>query len=354
MKNSDEVRYEDKTNDEKNIFNIEYTLLIKGIAILMLLLHHLFYENIRITLGPVNLHTEVVILTKVCVVIFTILSGYGMTKSYEKNKKSSFEFVAEHISKVIINYWWVYIPVFFLSFFMHRLGSPFQIYGLGMMGIKNFIIDFVGLRAVFYTPTLNGAWWYIEVIVIFYFLFPLLYRGTKKYPVLTITLSTIPIVLLDVFNYFPKQLISIDREIYYLLPFLLGIFVADKKILDKLVNCCNNYHRSIMICASIILIICSQCLLRKFMMIGNVLYAFSIILFGIAIESINKHLSNGLEMLGKHSMNIFLVHSFYHGYFTVFRKLITRIPTVLLKYLTILSLSLGTSVIIEKCKSKFK
>ena len=174
----------------------------------------------------------------------------------------------------------------------------------------------------------------------------------KKIPIVVVAVSLMPIVLYDLFRIFPIELINTDREIYYLLPFLLGIFLADKQILDKLVDYCNDNHYKAIVFISIVLIICSQCIVFYYRMIGNILYAFSIILFGIGIKSVNKKISKGLEVLGKHSMNIFLVHSFYHGYFTICRKLIMKIPTIILKLFTLLSMSLGTSIIIERCKKQ--
>ena len=339
---------------KNNIFNIEYTFLIKGIAILILLLHHLFYENINLQIGTFNLSGLVVQLTKVCVTVFTILSGYGMTKSYERSQKKNFEFVAEHIKKLIISYWWVYVPALILSFFIHRLGTPFQIYNSGIQGVKNFFIDVFAVRGVGYTQTLNESWWYMEAIIVFYLSFPFIYKCTKKFPILSMILSAIPIIAYDIFRIFPAQLINPDREIYYLLPFIIGIFMANKKVLDKVVSYCNNHHHLLLVFISIILIICFQCITIKYRMIGNIFYAISIILFGIGICFYNNSISNGLKILGKNSMNIFLVHSFYHGYFTVFRNIIVNIPTIILKYFTLLFMSLGTSIAIEKGKTKLE
>ena len=343
MKNNKETKEE--------TFNKDYTSFIKGIAILVLLLHHLSIRNLQ--LDSKILH-NIITLTKVCVALFTILSGYGMTKSYEKNKKSNFYFVIDHLKRLIVNYWWVYIPAFFLSFFMHSLGNPFQIYGLSSNGFLNFIADFFGLRAVVYSPTLNEAWWYMEIIIVYYLLFPLFYKCIKKFPILMLVIGAIPIVLKDFFGIFPSVLLNSDRELYYLLPFLLGIFLADKKILDTFVKCLNNNkYRFILIIFSIFFIGAYQFITLYYKSVGNVFYAFSIILFGIGIKNINKYLDRTLELFGKHSMNIFLVHSFFHGYFTVFYNFITKIPTIVLKYFYLVLISLSTSLVLEKCKNGF-
>ena len=328
-------------------FDKEYTLFIKGIGILILIFHHLTITNLKLEVVTKGI---IIALTKVCVALFTILSGYGMTKSYEKNTESNINFVINHLKKIMINYWWVYIPAFFLSFFLHKAGNPIQIYCSENNGFLNFLADFLGLRAIFYTPTLNEAWWYIEIVIINYLLFPILYKCMKKFPIITLIISAIPIVLRKLLKDLPLWLTITDREIYYLLPFLLGIFLADKNILDRITKECKNNRYKILIC-SIELIIISQFFTLFFRMLGNTLYAFSIILFGIGIKNINKYLNYVLETIGKYSMDIFLIHSFYHGYFTVFFNLITKIPTIILKYTYMIFISLGTSFGLEKSKS---
>ena len=321
---------------------------------MILVLHHLTITNLNIKIDTIPIDTYIIKLTKVCVSIFVILSGYGLTKSFEKNNKSNYSFVISHLKRLMINYWWVYIPAFFLSIFMHINGNPFVIYGSGIKGIFNCIMDAMGLRTLLYGPTLNATWWFMELMIIYYLLFPFLYKIVKKIPVEIMILVAIPNILSDFFGIMPSALVCTDREIYCLLSFVIGIYLADKKILDKVVLYCSINNKKKLIILSLCFIICSQFFTLKFITIGNVMYALSIILLGIGLKTskTNKTIKF-IELLGKNSMNIFLVHSFYHGYFAILRRLFEKIPTVILKYISLASISLFTSLLIEKIKKFF-
>jgi uncharacterized membrane protein len=58
--------------------SINDTLLIKGIAICLMLWHHLFFQNPEF--GFLVFHTAQ--LSKLCVALFLFISGYGLTIQY--------------------------------------------------------------------------------------------------------------------------------------------------------------------------------------------------------------------------------------------------------------------------------
>jgi hypothetical protein len=60
-------------NNGKKLFGINSTNACKGVALILLLWHHLFYQNPEYGLFVFKFAT----LSKVCVAIFVILSGYG-------------------------------------------------------------------------------------------------------------------------------------------------------------------------------------------------------------------------------------------------------------------------------------
>ncbi len=56
------------------------TSIIKGLAICAMLWHHLFYEHPEYG----NTVFQLALLCKVCVSLFLMLSGYGLTMQYNK------------------------------------------------------------------------------------------------------------------------------------------------------------------------------------------------------------------------------------------------------------------------------
>ena len=65
------------------------TMLLKGIALLLLLAHHLFYQGIGYNdvhlYGSHYLVKEIGIVSKLCVAIFVFLSGYELTVNADKS-----------------------------------------------------------------------------------------------------------------------------------------------------------------------------------------------------------------------------------------------------------------------------
>lgn len=93
-------------------FSKEKTMIVKGVAIILMLIHHLFYdygniENFSLLFD--NLEADFWVtssyISKVCVAIFAVLSGYGLSKSYKrKGENNLIEFVIKHIKSLLYIY----------------------------------------------------------------------------------------------------------------------------------------------------------------------------------------------------------------------------------------------------------
>lgn len=127
-------------------FDKTQTNIVKGIAVLLLLWHHLFFndpKNYDIFISLFNLRgipVECFIASycKVCVSIFLFLSGYGLYKSYssyliklEKSKKKAsvktdLIYIKNHLIKLLSDYWFIYIVFVSMGFIFGR--NPIDIY----------------------------------------------------------------------------------------------------------------------------------------------------------------------------------------------------------------------------------
>ena len=65
---------------------LDETWVIKAIAIIAMLVHHLFYEHPEFGGTIVNIGMS----GKICVALFVFLSGYGMATSFPKDIKGRF------------------------------------------------------------------------------------------------------------------------------------------------------------------------------------------------------------------------------------------------------------------------
>lgn len=78
------------------MFSKNETLKAKGIAILLLLFHHLFYDSERIEQSGVqflifqqDIVQQIAVAARICVWIFVFLSAYGLTYQYVNRKEDS-------------------------------------------------------------------------------------------------------------------------------------------------------------------------------------------------------------------------------------------------------------------------
>lgn len=161
----------------------EQSQIVKGISMLLLLIHHLFNENYEYKTILIsqsrNYMDNLVSLSKVCVILFLIISGYGLSKQYEKKEKHTLKYAVSfsinHVIKLYLSYWFIYLLFVPVGIFVGRPMS--SVYG----GLKDFLLDFFALSYIFETPMANRTWWYISIQMIYYILFPVVYYIVKRW-----------------------------------------------------------------------------------------------------------------------------------------------------------------------------
>lgn len=331
---------------DKTHFSIQDTYIIKGIAILCLLWHHLFAGVLipPIIWDTTSKITILATMSKVCVSIFLFLSGYGLSASYTNRKTNKISFIFRHLKKLMFSFWVIYVLFVPLGFFLDS--NPLIVYGNSLMGFKNFLLDFFGLSALFSTPTMNQTWWYMETTIVLYTLFPLIYILCKKIPVTTIVVSAIPMFInVYVHNYSVNNC----REIYWVLPFVLGTIFYQKNILNNYITLTTkNYIKTKLIIFFILLI--ATRLRYQLGIIVDPIFAIVIILFAITFFKNNKFINKPLYVLGKHSANIFMFHSFiYYNFSWAFW--LYEIDNKIFRFIALTVTCLLISTLIEKIKT---
>lgn len=333
-------------------FSINHTLYVKGIAILALCWHHLYWHNVTlpINLCDTNYMDVMTVVTKVCVAAFTILSGYGMNASFLSKKEKLLPFSLQHIWKLLKNYWWVYVPAFILSFRFHVQGTPWQIYGQGGRGVFNFLLDFLGMRAFIYSPTLNNTWWYIETALVFYLLFPVFRLLLEKVPLLLLTVGAVPVTLASV-GIFWKPLITTDRELFYVLPFVLGMMFSEYGVLDRIVEKSRKWPVQFGLASVLFAVMCA--LMRTVMpMITDVVYAVALILVGVALANVPGRLIRIFPLLGRFSMDIYLTHSLIYYYFKPTSAFLLKIPNYFARFFILVLINVVIAFILILIKKQ--
>ena len=150
-------------------FTKQDTKTIKGIAILLMLCHHLFAFPERLNgvsyvslpfIGGSSVAMFIAIFGKLCISLFTLLGGYGAYISLSRTKSRT-ELVGRHIFRLYSSYWKVFaiaVPVSLL------LGLPH-----GTLFLTDLIYSFLGLRF-----TYCDEWWFVTPFAILTVFSPLI------------------------------------------------------------------------------------------------------------------------------------------------------------------------------------
>ena len=320
----------------KNILSISDTNVLKGLALLLLLCHHLFYlqnglfEDIHVFENH-YLVTEIGLFSKLCVVMFVFLSGYGLMAQAEA--KGEIENVKEwyirRFKKLMLNYWFIWLVFVPISYYY--FGMTFEKAYQHNVGI-HFVFDILGVHALFYSGKVlcyNPTWWFMSCIIVLYLLFPLMYKMMKRDPftllLLTLIVSFLPVPYMDVIQ-------------FNIVAFALGMWMM--KSPPPLLN----------VKWFVLLLAALYAIDRNFnsypLLIDCLLTLLIVQLY--LIVKCPRLLNDVMQFLGRHSMNIFLFHTFIFYFW--FQDFIYATHNPLLIFLTLLGICIPISILLEWLK----
>ncbi len=355
-------------------FTKDDTLAVKGIAIFMMVQHHCFrdvsvFKNYDISFAPFGQDIVVMISSffKICVGMYVFLSAYGLTlslKKYDKATVLSSDSYADYLNTRLIKLMWGFFFIFILAQVVNIFIDPerSKIYfqdGI-VRGIFSFTADFFGLARLFGTPTLCNTWWYMTLAVFIVLIVPFVARITKKYNILFAVI--IAFYIPRIIDFASKFNLGLEnRMLRWLLAIVLGVIFAQYDVLAKMKAFMITNNRVI---SKIIKFILATAILiflfyardnyskDKFVNVtyelnDSIIPAFVIYYcyeFIIGIPVIRTI----LVFFGKHSMNIFLLHSFIRHYW--FEEEMYSLHNFALVTLAVFVITLALSVVIELIK----
>lgn len=343
-------------------FDKNDTLCLKGFAIIMMMCIHCFGNSQRFAgyefefLIPENLYIDLAYYCKICVSIFAFISGYGLYLS-AKNKSYNVtdinKWYISRILKTLSGFWFLFpISLFF--------GLPIKRYfGDGVFsGSVYMLLDFLGLSHLFGTPTLNSSWWYMSAAVVFILFIPFLVRCTNKIGWISV-FAAIVIVPRVLFN---NSFFGAMNIYTFLLPVFFGAVFAEFKVFEKIDNFRivkkNLVNELLLAIIGLIIVVLSICLWIYLPRNGLWEYHFAIAPLVIIVfcnrfvfkkrGAISKGVRCVFSFLGKHSMNIFLFHTFLRVY--LIKDFIYNLKYPTLTILALLLASLAVSIVVELIK----
>ena len=336
------------------MFKKEDTLKIKGIAIILLLFHHLFLTSDRITASNVELLfisptflQRLAATARICVWIFVFLSAYGLTKQYMRFRNEPVNFVLKYWISLMKSYWFIYVIFFIASFvlFNHRI----SIYNGNVL---NVVLDFWGVADLFGTPMLSGVWWYMCLAQCILIFLPIFAEVCRK---IGYSAYFITFVLLQ---YIPDGIHSESGGLYlnYLLVAVLGVLCAQYNFFEKRSKKSKykilNFLEAIALCFGFLIF---AYLRIKYSTVDTTKVTTAFCRFSVLCICVlvYKYLKNPIiekifMFLGRHSGNIFMTHSFIYAYYP---QIIYWSRNVIISVLMLILLSCFLSIIIEKAKA---
>ncbi|MDR0830882.1 MAG: acyltransferase [Prevotellaceae bacterium] len=331
----------DKNNIDLHI-SLDDTQVIKGIAICLMLWYHLILVP---EYGYFAFQTAR--LGQVCVALFLFVSAYGLTVQYNKicgnPIAETFKFQAKRFVKFYTNYWvifLIFVPIGVFVFGRHLSAA----YGGGHW-LKMLLTDFLGING---WRSYNRVWWFNQLIVYLYLLFPLLYFLLRKW--------AIPMLIFGIIVWEVNFPVIMFEAHEWLLQFMFGIVFALN--VDKISDFLNKFNKWLVLAGTIILL-GLLVIQRTFNIIpfftGTTVDAFlapiMAVLTVLLFRNI-KYINTLFKFLGKHSMNIFMIHSFFNEYW--FGNFIYSFQYPIVIFAVLMAICLIISMMLEYFKKIIK
>ena len=347
-------------------FTKEHTMQMKGIAIIIPLFHHCFlntqrwatvpYEKLATTKGwgyypisfaPFSSHTiqYLASFSKICVAMFVFMTGYGMWVSYESQKKKTT--MSNYIKKRMVTLMTGFLIIFVVTEVLAiPTGRFIEVYGHDFRSVVYMIIDALGLAKLLGTPLFCLTWWYMSLAIVLIMIFPFVHSIMEKYQWVVVVASIIV----------PRACgFGQSTDLFrYLLAYTLGMYFAQHDLLARIKEKFMEQNVAGKLLSLIVSLIGLAVIIKcrqnawigwKYLDFWDGFAAMYVIVISYIYILNGKWIVKGLGFLGKHSMNIFLIHSFYRDVF--FHEFTYSFYYAWLDYIVLMAISLVTSIVLE-------
>lgn len=336
-------------------FDKDTSFALKGIAISMMILHHLFRKEdinlaYQICFFPFSEHLirKIAESFKICVSIYAFISGYGLYKNYKISQRAPNKWVISRSVKLLSGYWFVMLGCCIVCQIIDkRVEYTYFTEGF-YIGIQNLLIEFLGCANLFKTVTLCDEWWYMSAAFVFIILLPLIVVYEERLVSLLMLIIILPRVLGLGYQ-------GGATTYSFLFVFVIAIMFAKHNIVDRWLNWGKDAKRKIIfkfLLELIGIIIGSKVYMRLpksvFWEFHFGIFPIMMILFIVEFIAYIPLMRDLLIYIGKHSMNIYLIHTFVA--YDYMKEFVYNIDWFVFSYMLVFMISLGISIIIETIK----
>lgn len=349
---------------------------IKGVAIMLMLVHHLFAFPTRLLPGvsfesfiTLSNGTPAVVyfavFSKICVAMFTLLAGYGIYRSFAKqlqmdrsgdHTQTYIAFFARRLKKLYFKVWPVFLVFVPLGL---AIKSPY-IAKDAAAWIKN---------ALLIDTTFNAEWWFLTTYVILVLLSPMMMsffsrkRSSLYSDALIIVIVEIFIervllnyvVLTDAMVFLRSSLVwaKLSTTLILLPIFFAGAWLAKYDIYERILNSFRGKDVKRVVLGVVITAL--VVLLRGGWVQMNswgfdqfdIFYSVFITLGILMVICRLRPLKKILAFIGNQSTGMWLTHSFFCFYY--FQKFAYAPKYAVLIFLLVFAMSLASAWVVDFC-----
>lgn len=338
------------------------TACVKGIAILLMIIHHCFlgpdrYAGQVVDFAPFSEHrfNSIALSFKICVALFVFISGYGIAYSYKKTDRITADIIKRVTARRMVSLLGGFMFVFMLaqlwSLAVVHDGRYLKVYGKGILGVLYFLLDLFGLAELFRTPTFLATFWYMSLAILIVLSVPVLVCLGRRWGYFTVFCLAV---------YFRVLFEPTSDATYAYLPNYLacltaGVWCAESDAFTRACrrlgtfDVCGVALRALVVAMGVgSLYLRQKTRATSLLPIWDSVIPFLLCLAVCDWVSRLTPLTVPLAFLGKHSMNIFLVHNFvrimwYYDFTYSFEK-----------WWLIVAVLLGVSIVISLCIEALK
>lgn len=315
---------------EKYQFDGEVSQIVKGIAIIIMVFHHLFgnlewivegNNFFSLSIGTQSLEYFFAVPGKICISIYAFLSGYGLYASYQ-HKKQSIGTVVKRVFSVLTNWWLIVLLCFLPLAFI--CGQQID----GRMVLENLL-----LTGNTWCPFADYLLFYVTVLITYPAVYWMLNKVNKPF-LFFLGTPFAGIVIRKVIDMAVPQGILYQILYFYFLYIayiIAGSCVCQSKIFLKVHDWLSDkkWNRMWIKVILIFTVIPIRWLLKNKLIFDSFLATIVVFLLVEIIQGKKQSLIfKGAHFLGKHSTNIWFLHAIFFFSFAEYTQWIVYVPRI--------------------------
>lgn len=329
--------------------------IIKGIAILLIYFQHLYsttsrYEEFGLTglIGSASIMELIAVACHVCVCLFVFVTAYGIAiqeKEHLYNRDSYIKNSIRRYSELLKQFAAVFLILLFLSYIFNLEYGAAEAWGESQISrIIGILCNATGMAGVFQVSWFSASWWYLSLAILLIFMVPVLHIAVRKLgPYASVFLS---LFLVQSFGLDTVR----DGLPRYLIVAVAGIIFAEHNIFERTEHYIETKKGLGYFLVAVILIAIPVTAVMKSHMqskylLDAVMAVLVIELTQLCIKKI-PCLNTVLAFIGKYSLYMWLIHSFFTKYW--FQEFTYSFKNIWVIFFVLVGITLFISICLSK------